>query len=303
MELCCLAAQLKAVSTISECLSSAKTFGSQRECEKSRFGCKLCGGSRSPCFVRLGDLAQHVRSQHPGSCVRQAITDTVNLDQHVPVIVHEEDAFVVCIKPAGITTHSFGHSDGMNVLTQPSGLTSLQPVHRLDSDTAGCVVLAKTQDALRALTKAFASRSVTKHYKAIVCGDFPKAVSAKHGISEGIIDYSIGGKPSVTNYKVLARDPSITHGVVTTLHLIPHTGRNHQLRKHLSALNHPIVGDRIYRNRTSLACATRHGKPSSLLLWAFKIVLPHPQHPYASVTVCAENEPPSFQLYREHEHP
>ncbi len=124
-------------------------------------------------------------------------------------------------------------------------------VHRLDVGTSGVVLLAKSDAAHRALSRAFQSRVARKTYRALAWGHLTPA--------RGLYDDSLGrdpkdgrrmrvradGKPSATRYETVARLPS-----VTDLRLFPETGRTHQIRIHLSAHGHPIVGDDLYGGGT-----------------------------------------------------
>lgn len=121
-------------------------------------------------------------------------------------------------------------------------------VHRLDFDTSGVMVVPLTKAALSHISKQFQARSVSKHYTAVVAGLIAQ--------DEGLIDLPIAagegpkykiclqtGKPSVTEYTVLARD---TQAGTTRVWLHPITGRSHQLRLHLQAIGHPILGCGFY---------------------------------------------------------
>lgn len=151
-------------------------------------------------------------------------------------------------------------------------------VHRLDMATSGLCVLARGADAQRQLSMAFAAREVHKRYVAVVQGRLK-------GLPDGAwscIDLPLSpdwpnrplskvdpehGKPSVTRWRVLAHD-----GVADTtrLELEPVTGRSHQLRLHLQAVGHPILGDALYAPPPVQAMAAR------LLLHATAITLTHP---------------------------
>jgi len=147
-------------------------------------------------------------------------------------------------------------------------------VHRLDMATSGLMLFARGAAAQRTLSIAFAQRRVQKHYVALVAGTVTD--------DAGRIDLPLGadwpnrprqqvdserGKPSLTHYTVLHRDRETTR-----LRLEPHTGRSHQLRVHLQAIGHPIVGDRLYAPPAVQAQAPR------LLLHASGIAFEHPAH-------------------------
>ena len=219
-------------------------------------------------FANVGRLSSHVKAAHPDCHVSAALA-AEDLAQHRPVTVYEDAAMVVCVKPAGIDTRDFGHIDGMVLLALAEGLTTPQTVHRLDAATAGCLAMARTKDAVVSLNASFEQRLVKKRYAAIVCGDFPRELG-----ESGVLDTPLGGKPCVTHFTVVRRDPSVSHGAVTTLLLEPHTGRTHQLRRHMEGCGCPIAGDTAYQPWLSLK--TSGAAPPPLLLWAARLTLPHP---------------------------
>lgn len=173
-------------------------------------------------------------------------------------IVYEDDDLIVVDKPAGMVVHpGHGVSSGTLVnalLAQCPALAafedSLRPgiVHRLDKDTSGVMVVAKTPAAHQHLSRQFAARTVKKTYWALVHG----RVEAERGIIEAGIGRSrseptrmaIAGKaerPARTAFRVLRR-----YGAYTLVEAQPITGRTHQIRLHFAALGHPLAGDDAY---------------------------------------------------------
>ncbi|WP_343628804.1 RluA family pseudouridine synthase [Roseateles sp.] len=145
-------------------------------------------------------------------------------------------------------------------------------VHRLDQGTSGLIVYARGEAMQRALSEAFAARLVDKRYEAVVHGliardafeiDLPLIVDWPNRPRQ-MIDHE-RGKPSLTRVRVLARDAA-SH--TTRVELEPVTGRSHQLRVHLLAIGHPILGDALYAPPEVLAQAPR------LLLHARDLRLP-----------------------------
>ncbi|MCB9591331.1 MAG: RluA family pseudouridine synthase [Sandaracinaceae bacterium] len=166
-------------------------------------------------------------------------------------VVHEDDALLVVDKPPGLPVHPSAsyHKNTLTWLLReryPDSPPHL--AHRLDRETSGVLVCAKTIEDERAVKAQFERREARKTYLAIVRGAMPE--------SEGVIDRPMGrpdeglhllmevredGSPARTRYRVVARAPS--HTLVA---LYPLTGRQHQLRVHLAWLGHPIVADKLY---------------------------------------------------------
>ena len=180
--------------------------------------------------------------------------------EDVPFTVVYEDAFLLVVdKPAGLVVHPApGHWRG----TLVHGLLWRYPdvgpfnnvarpgiVHRLDATTSGLMLVAREQKTMEALQKEFKERAVEKNYLALVHGNF----SRTEGILEGPIDRHPqnrlkmalveGGRPSRTEYRVLWNDARRARSLVVC-RLI--TGRTHQIRVHMSAAGHPLIGDVLY---------------------------------------------------------
>ena len=150
-------------------------------------------------------------------------------------------------------------------------------VHRLDMATSGVIVLARGLEMQRALSTAFADRRVEKRYVAVVDGwlaedagdiDLPLAADWPNRPRQRID--AITGKASQTRWQVLARQTDSDGMPFTRLSLTPATGRTHQLRVHLQAIGHPILGDTLY------ATAAQQDRAPRLLLHAHILTLPHP---------------------------
>lgn len=197
-------------------------------------------------------------------------------------------AMLVLVKPAGLLAVPGRGEDKQDCLSRrvqaqwPDALV----VHRLDMATSGLVVMARGLDAQRALSRAFEQRQVFKRYVAVVAGvlinpqphngwnriDLPLVVDWVNRPRSKVCHAS--GKPSLTHWRLAEPSGEPSHarynGMGTRLELEPLTGRTHQLRVHLQALGHPILGDALYASPTQQALASR------LLLHAQTLALPHP---------------------------
>ena len=193
-------------------------------------------------------------------------------------IVHEDAALIVIDKPAGLVVHpGAGVPDRtlLNALLAHApalaGVPRAGIVHRLDKDTSGLLVVAKTVAAQANLVKQLAEHRVRRVYLAVVQGDPP---------ASGIIDAPVGrdarsrvrmavshrGKPARTLYRVLER-----YGSAALVECRLETGRTHQIRVHFQHIRHPLVGDVVYRR------GTRHGHGfARQALHATELALVHP---------------------------
>jgi 23S rRNA pseudouridine955/2504/2580 synthase len=193
-------------------------------------------------------------------------------------LLFEDDAIIVLDKPAGLAvqggTKTRRHVDGI-LQAWAAGGERPRLVHRLDRDTSGLLVVAKTAAAAAKLTEAFRRQRVDKLYWALVVGSPPETqgwidqpLAKQPGRGGERVAASEAGVPARTLYRVVARAGK----VATWLALKPLTGRTHQLRAHAALLGTPIVGDGKYGG----AKAHPDGAPKGLMLHAREIRLPHP---------------------------
>lgn len=204
-------------------------------------------------------------------------------------IVHEDEALIVLNKPAGLLSvpgRGPEHADCLSARVQAQRPDALV-VHRLDMDTSGLIVMAKGPAMQRRLSQSFAQRETHKTYTAWVWGhpapaddpatwqaidlplivDWPNRPKSKVCFEQG--------KPSLTHWRPAPHDlDSPWAGAHSRLELSPVTGRSHQLRVHLLAIGHPILGDPLY-GRDGDDDAVALAAPR-LLLHATRLALPHP---------------------------
>ena len=155
----------------------------------------------------------------------------------------EDNHLAVIRKPAGILVSGNRFKTIANALAQNIKQSNLpdatppQPVHRLDYPTTGVLLVGKTRSSIRALNKMFEDNEVKKAYYAITIGEMD---------FQGKIISKVEGKESQSNYKIKESVSSKRFGVLNLVRLEPQTGRRHQLRKHLSSIGNPILGDKEY---------------------------------------------------------
>ncbi len=183
-------------------------------------------------------------------------------------VIYEDDYLAVIYKPAGYSVSGNYFRTIENAL--PFNLTpslksdkmvNPRSVHRLDNQTSGLLLIAKTQRTRIDLGNQFERKQVTKGYQAIVIGKMP---------DYGIIDDPIEGKEAITEFKMLQLVNSNKYKHLSFVELMPQTGRTHQLRIHLSGMGHPILGDKLYTGSNLLY------KGKGLLLSAVKLDFVHP---------------------------
>ena len=206
-------------------------------------------------------------------------------------ILYEDDVLLVLNKQAGLVVHpASGHERFTLVnallhhcqgkLSGIGGVARPGIVHRLDKDTSGVMVVAKTDEAHLALSAQFASRKVGKTYQAILCGVMARdageirAAIARHTSHRKCmtVDEEVG-REAHTTYRVLER---LTAATLAEASL--HTGRTHQIRVHFKFLGYPLVGDQVYGHRQNLRLAETTGYTASRqMLHAFQIGFIHPR--------------------------
>ncbi|MES2995454.1 MAG: RluA family pseudouridine synthase [Verrucomicrobiota bacterium] len=223
--------------------------------------------------------------------------------QEIPLdVLYEDDDLLVLDKTPGMVVHPApGNPDGtlVNALLHHcrgklSGIGGVERpgiVHRLDKDTSGCMVVAKSDVAHQSLVRQFSERSTMEKLYLAVTNGVPKP--AKETVFTHIGRHPVnrqkmavvnppGGKTALTDYEVLAIDPSTVTALVLC-HL--HTGRTHQIRVHMHHKGAPLVGDPIYGRP-----AKTKGLPERLMLHAWRLSF---EHPITKMPMAFEAPPPA----------
>lgn len=222
--------------------------------------------SRLQAWVRDGRVTVNGRSCRPrdkvsaGDCVVLVPLQEAQVDcvpQPIPLnLIYEDDHLSVINKPPGLVVHpAAGNPDG----TVQNGLLHLYPesvdlpragiVHRLDKDTSGLMVVARSQAAHTRLVEAIANHDVEREYRALVIGSMPAGGTVdlpigRHSTQRTRMAVNPLGKPSVTHFRVLEHFRGHT-----LLKVMLETGRTHQIRVHLAHIRHPVFGDPVYGGR------------------------------------------------------
>lgn len=203
-------------------------------------------------------------------------------------VVHEDADLIIVDKPAGLVVHpGSGNPDGTLInrlladFPELAALPRAGIVHRLDKDTSGLLVVARSPRAREALTVQLKARTMGREYEAVVDGvmsgggiiDVP---IGRHPVARTRMAVDTGGRPARTHYRVIARYQAHTHVSVRL-----ETGRTHQVRVHLAHARHPIVGDPLYGRRrlpAGVPPALREtiGSFGRQALHAVRLTLKHP---------------------------
>lgn len=202
-------------------------------------------------------------------------------------IVHEDNAIIIINKPAGLVVHpGSGNWQGtlLNALLHHSSLLSRIPrsgiVHRLDKETSGLLVVAKTLEAQTSLVRQLQKRTVKRDYLALIWGSifshgWVDAPVGRHPVQRTRMAVVAGGKEARTHYEVLEQFTDCT-----LLRCSLETGRTHQIRVHMQSLGHPLVGDPLYGGKA------KKGSSATMQLTTFprqalhahRLELTHPEN-------------------------
>jgi 23S rRNA pseudouridine1911/1915/1917 synthase len=233
--------------------------------------------------VRSGESVEVALAPRPADTAHRA--EAIELP-----VVHEDASLLVIDKPAGLVVHpGSGNWSGtmLNALLHHApGVGDLPRagiVHRLDKDTSGLLVVAKTEPVQLALVRQLQARTVKRTYLALVRGKVKAAGTidapiGRHPVQRTRMAVVAGGKPAITHYRVQRRFPAHT-----LLECDLETGRTHQIRVHLASIGHPLEGDPVYAGK-----ARATFRRQALHAWKLAFV-----HPVSGATVRFEAPMPA----------
>lgn len=234
------------------------------------------------CVLLNGSVAKASRKLHPGDRILLTVPPPRPVDlvpEAIPLdVVYQDREILVVDKPAGLTVHP---APGHPTHTLVNALLALCPdlqgiggeirpgiVHRLDKDTSGLMVVAKSNMAHSNITAQIKERTVRKGYLALAQGavepqqgtiDAPIARDPRNRKRMAVVQ---GGRESLTSYKVIRTLQSHSE-TYSYLEISPQTGRTHQIRVHFASIGHPLVGDALYGKRSPLL--SRHFLHANIL--------------------------------------
>ena len=202
-------------------------------------------------------------------------------------VLHQDAHMIVCVKPAGLLSQADSNGGESAISRLEAEFGSIFPVHRLDKETGGVMVFARTKEAAAALSRAVQEDLLRKEYLALL----PDMPEEETGELEDILfhdrnrnrTYVVdrvrkGAKPAKLAYRVLERND---RGVMVQVRLF--TGRTHQIRVQFASRKLPLLGDRKYGNKEKVPMA----------LWAWRLTMPHPktgaQMTFSALPVVAES--------------
>ena len=259
--------------------------------KRAKSGTRLAAGQ----VVRVPPLAP----PDPGSAAKRGLpaVDPRDLEALRASVLYRDETVIAIDKPAGLAVQGGSgqhrHLDAMLDGLRFGSAERPRLVHRLDKDTGGVLLLARTAAAARKLTAAFKGKSARKVYWALVAGappeprgliDLPLAKAGGTGAEK--MGAAADGKSAQTLYQVV-QSRKVAGAAVSWLVLVPLTGRTHQLRAHCAALDAPILYDGKYGGRAAfppglvlggLEFDGGAGGPKRLMLLAREIAVPHPEH-------------------------
>jgi len=212
------------------------------------------------------------------------------MQKNEPTIIYEDAERLVIEKPFGLLVHPTKHKEKLTLVdwllkthpeTKGVGEDPTRPgiVHRLDRDTGGLMVIAKTQHSFEYLKNLFSTREIHKKYLALVwglikndTGIIDKPIGMLRGVPKRTTHSTGKTREAITEYVVKTRYP---HTNMTLVELSPKTGRTHQLRVHMASISHNIVGDKLYGRKRAQPPFELHHQ----FLFAYSLDIPTEQGP------------------------
>jgi 23S rRNA pseudouridine1911/1915/1917 synthase len=256
--------------------------------------------SRLQSWIKSGVLTVNGKTCKPRDKVM--LNDLLELDAEPEVkvtweaepitldIVYEDEHLLVINKPAGLVVHpAAGHADGtlvnalLNYAPEVENLPRAGIVHRLDKDTSGIMVVARSLIAHTSLVNQLQERTMGREYEAVVVGSLTGGATVdapigRHPQDRKRMAVVSSGKPAVTHYRLIERFAAHTH-----VRCKLESGRTHQIRVHMTHVRHPLVGDPVYGGRLRLPKGTTEELRAELAafnrqaLHARKLTLEHPE--------------------------
>jgi RluA family pseudouridine synthase len=234
--------------------------------------------------IARGALAVNGVTAAAETVVRKGDRVTYSFEHEEPevdrriAVLHEDEEVLVVDKPGNLPVHAGGAyiSNTLIAILRERWGADLRPAHRLDRDTSGVVVLAKSADAARHLEREFRKRRVAKTYAALLEGRLGAEVQVDARVaradggrtSRRMVDAS--GQPARTHFVPLGYSEPSEGPVRTLVRVVPESGRTHQIRVHAAHLGHPVAGDRLYGPPDGVP------HPASHLLHCARVRVAHP---------------------------
>ncbi|MCZ6802460.1 MAG: 23S rRNA pseudouridine(1911/1915/1917) synthase RluD [Proteobacteria bacterium] len=225
--------------------------------------------SRIQSWIKIGDvsvnnLSYKQRDKVDFGDVIEINTELNNIDKYQPEkidinIIYEDDAIIIINKPAGLVVHPGAGNPNhtlvnalLNFDEELDAIPRAGIIHRLDKETTGVMVVARTLESHTWLVNKLQKRDIKREYQTIVCGRLTAGGSieskmGRHPIHRTKMAVTNNGKTAATHYRIIKKYQHYTH-----LRVQLETGRTHQIRVHMSHIKHPIVGDPVYGNNNSI---------------------------------------------------
>ena len=262
---------------------------------------EVSGSTRSGAQVLIDGGCVLVNGKEESKNYRLRLGDTVEINmpepkelevepENIPLnIVYEDDSIIVINKPSGMVVHpANGNESGTLVnallyhckesLSGINGVIRPGIVHRIDKDTSGLLVVAKTDEAHIFLSSLLKDHGIKRVYHAILAGHLKEergtvnAPIARHPVDRKKMAVVKGGKEAVTHYTVIAEYPSFTYAKMEL-----ETGRTHQIRVHMSHIGHQIIGDTVYGGGKTPFEKANASLLDGQILHAKELSFPHPK--------------------------